>query len=130
MKRFGFWLDPLFLLAATVYALNQAILKPWLSYPFLHEHLNDLLLVPAALPIVLGIQHLWGLRPGDHPPSGGEIVFHAAVWSIICEGIGPFLLHHGTADPWDVIAYAAGGLLSWVCWNEPGLKLRRTTHEF
>ena len=117
MKRFRYWRDPLFLIAALGYALNRWLLKPLFLSPFLHGYFNDLLLCPAALPLVLWLQRLTGLRQHDLPPTGLEISLHLVVWSVICEFIGPHWLHHGTADVWDVAAYTAGAIAAGFWWN-------------
>ena len=117
MKRFGFLRDPLCLMAATAYALNRWLLQPFSVSPFLHEHFDDLLLMPAALPVVLWLQRRLGLREHDLAPSWSEMIFHLAVWSVICEFVGPRWLHHGTADIWDVAAYAVGGVAACLWWN-------------
>ncbi len=119
MNRFGYLSDPLFLTAATAYALNRWLLKPLLPSPFLHGHFADLLLIPAALPVVLWLQRLTGLRQHDLAPSWSEMILHLAVWSLICEFIGPRWLHHGTVDVWDVVAYAVGGVVACLWWNRP-----------
>lgn len=121
MSRFGYLRDRLFLVAAAGYALNRWLLKPLLPSPFLHGHFNDLLLIPAALPVVLWVQRLVRLRSHDLAPSWTEMGLHLAVWSVICEFIGPFWLRHGTADPWDVAAYAVGGIAACLWWNRPAL---------
>jgi hypothetical protein len=117
MSRFGYLRDPLFLAAATSYVLNRCWLKTVVRSPFLQGHLNDLLLIPAALPVILWVQRVVGLREHDLVPSWAEMVLHLAVWSVICEFIGPHWLHHGTADAWDVVAYAAGGSVACFWWN-------------
>ena len=117
MKRFGYLRDPLFLVAVAGYALNRWLLKPLLPWPFLHNHFNDLLLIPAALPIVLWMQRLTGLRAHDLTPSWMEMLLHLVIWSVICEFIGPFILHHGRADPWDAAAYAVGGMAARLWWG-------------
>jgi hypothetical protein len=122
MSRYGYWRDPLFVLASAGYALNRWELKPRLAWPFLHAHFNDLLLIPAALPVVLWLQRRLQLRPHDQPPSGAEILLHLSVWSLICEFIGPYYLHFGTADVWDLAAYAVGGLAAFLWWNRPQVK--------
>jgi hypothetical protein len=117
MSRFDYLLDQLFLVAAGGYGLNRWLLKPLIPSPFLHGHFNDLLLIPAALPVVLWVQRLVGLRNHDLSPSWAEMGLHLVVWSVICELIGPRILHRGTADVWDVVAYAAGGLAACLWWN-------------
>ncbi len=119
MSRFGYLRDRLFLMAAVGYTLNRWLLKPLMPSPFLHDHFNDLLLIPAALPALLWAQRLVGLRGHDLAPSWGEMGMHLAVWSVICEFIGPFWLRHGTADVWDVAAYAVGGVVACLWWHRP-----------
>jgi len=123
MRRFGYWKDPLFLLSSAAYALNRWILKPRMHSPFLQDHFDDLLLIPAALPLVLGAQRLLGLRADDKAPSASEVILHWAVWSVVCEWIGPFWFHVGVADIWDVAAYGAGAVAAWLWWNRSNARL-------
>ena len=117
VSRFNYLRDRLFLVALSSYAGNRWLLKPLLPSRFLHGHFADLLLIPAALPVVLWVQRLVGLRQNDRPPSWAEMGLHLAVWSVICEFIGPRWLQHGTADGWDVVMYAAGGVVACFWWN-------------
>jgi hypothetical protein len=117
MSRFGYLRDRLFLISVTAYALNRWLLKPLFPSPFLHGYFSDMLMIPAALPSALWAQRLTGLRLHDLAPSWSEIVFHLAIWTVICEYVGPIWMHRGTADWWDVAAYAFGGILSFLWWN-------------
>lgn len=127
MKRFGYWRDPLFITAAAGYGLNRWWFKPLSAAPFLRGQFNDLLLLPAALPVVLWVQRRLGLRPHDRMPAWSEMLLHLAVWSVICEFIGPHWFHHGTADAWDVVAYTAGGILACLWWHRAAPSFSGTT---
>jgi hypothetical protein len=116
MKPFGYCGDPLFLIAGALYGLNRWWVLPEVHSTFLHGQFNDCLLIPCALPVLLWLQRRLGLREHDRFPSAREIVFHVAVWSVLFEGIGPFVLPV-TRDIWDVGAYAIGGLLAWGWWR-------------
>src|SRR5689334_818224 len=89
MTRFGYLRDVLFLGASVSYALNRWWLKPRVASPFLHGHFNDLLLIPAALPVVLWLQRISGLREHDGTPTWPEMLLHLFVWSLVCEWVGP-----------------------------------------
>jgi hypothetical protein len=114
----------MFLCASAAYALNRWVLKPHIASPFLHNHFNDLLLIPAALPLMLWAHRALGLRKHDEFPAWTEVVLHWAVWSMVCEWIGPFYFHLGVADIWDVASYAVGGMAAFLWWNRQSLVLR------
>ena len=122
VKEFRYWRDPLFLTAVIGYALNQWALKPWVTSPFLKGQFNDLLLIPAALPVVLWCQRQIGVRTDDRAPTGREIALHLGVWSVVCEWVGPVLLGRGTSDPWDIVVYTLGAIGASVWWNRCRLK--------
>ena len=119
MKRFRYLTDPLFLVSCFLYALNRWVLKPHLAYAFLHNHFNDVLLIPCALPPLLLMQRSLKLRSHDRFPEFGEIALYFAVWSVLFEVIGPRLMPWTVGDPWDVAAYAAGGVLAGLWWHAP-----------
>ena len=116
MKTFGYWRDPLFLTTCALYAANRWLVKPHVHSPFLRGQFNDCLLIPCALPLVLWLQRQFGLRGHDEAPSGGEILFHLVIWSVLFEVIGPHLMRV-TGDVWDVVAYSAGGVIAWRWWR-------------
>ncbi|MCX6956162.1 MAG: hypothetical protein NTV51_28845 [Verrucomicrobia bacterium] len=119
MKRFAYARDPLCLLACAGYALNRWALRPvgWAAGPFMRGHFNDLLLIPAALPLLLWLQRRLGLRAADGPPSWREIALHLVVWSVAAEAIAPQLWHHATGDWLDVAAYATGAVVAGCWWH-------------
>jgi hypothetical protein len=118
VNRFGYWRDRLCVAACAAYALNRWALKPRVHWSFLHDHFNDVLLIPAALPLVLWVQRRRGLRTHDQPPTWAEVALHWAVWSAVCEFFGPRFLHKGTADPWDVACYGLGGIAACLWWRK------------
>lgn len=102
------------------------MLKPRIPSEFLHSYFNDVLLIPCALPPLLALQRLLGLRRHDAPPTWGEIAGHLIVWSILFEAIGPYLFPHTTGDPWDVVCYTVGGTVAGWWWNR-GRRIPRQT---
>lgn len=117
MKPFRYAFDPLCLLACIGYGLNRWIVERISSLAFLHGHFNDLLLIPAALPPVLWLQRKAGLRTNDFAPTAGEIALHWLVWSILSEGVGPYIFARATGDILDVAAYAIGAIVASFWWH-------------
>jgi hypothetical protein len=117
--RFAYLADKTFLSACALYATNRFLGKPLLgdSLHFLHNHLDDCLLLPAALPPLLFAFRKLGLRRHDLPPSLREVAEWTLVWGVTFEWAFPRLLHKGVSDWRDVVAYAAGGLVSWLLWR-------------
>jgi hypothetical protein len=83
----------------------------------MRSHFHDLLLIPAALPLVLWFQRKLGWRTHDRPPTVAEISLHVIVWTVMCEGIGPQLFRHATADWRDGLAYLAGAAVAAWWWH-------------
>lgn len=117
MKKFLGLRDPLFLGAVLLYALNRLWWQPAGAPLFFQAWFDDLLLVPAALPLLLRVHAGLGWRRAEMPPTASEIGLHLAVWIVACEVVGPRLLAGVTGDPWDAVAYAVGALLAWAWWN-------------
>lgn len=117
---FNYIADPLFLAASALYVLNCLVLKPALQSPFLSGQLNDLLLVPCAIPILLLSYRVLGLRPRNGAPRAAEIFPILALWTLLFETAGPWLFSQGVADWRDVMAYWAGGAGAWAWWRTPG----------
>lgn len=130
MRRFDYLQDGLFILALSTYAVNRLLILPHLggffrshlswSWSFVHSHLDDLLMMPAALPVVLWIQRQLRWRAHDGPPGWDEMAGHLILWSVICKFVGPRYLHIGVADPWDVLCFAVGGVGACAWWNIKG----------
>jgi hypothetical protein len=121
VKRFGYLCDPLCIVACGLYVLNRLWLRSHVGGPFLTGYLNDLLFIPAALPLVLWVQRRFGVRSDDHAPRWREIALHVVVWSLVAEGIMPHLIQRATGDWQDVIAYSVGAIIAGCWWQDGGL---------
>ena len=118
VKRFGYLRDPLCLAACALYVANRIWWKGAFEGAFFTGYFNDLLLIPAALPLVLWVQRRMGVRATDTPPRWREIGFHFAIWSVTAEGIMPWLTPRATGDWYDVAAYGVGALFAGCWWQE------------
>ncbi|HEX7653284.1 MAG TPA: hypothetical protein VF607_07240 [Verrucomicrobiae bacterium] len=127
MKGFGYLRDPLCWGALSLYAVNRLLIRPHAGpyfhshFPglasFLNAHFDDLLLLPAALPVVLWLQRAFGWRRHDEPPGWGEMWLHLLVWSVMAKIIGPHYLHIGVMDPWDLLYFTLGGVSAVGWWQ-------------
>ncbi len=117
MKCFRYLRDPLFLGCCALYATNRWLIKPHVHVMFFRCWFNDTLLIPCALPPVLMVHRWFGLRAHDAMPTTLEIFAHLTGWAVLFEVIGPWLVPHTTADPWDVVAYAAGAVVALLWWH-------------
>ncbi|MFZ4597242.1 MAG: hypothetical protein ACOYNN_01225 [Terrimicrobiaceae bacterium] len=112
LRPFRYAWEPLCLVALGAYAANR-----WVFHPtFLQGWFNDILLLPAALPIFLWMERKIGLRKTDVPPRGREIAFYFVAWSVAAEIIAPRFFSRSTADPLDVVWYAVGAVVCYVVW--------------
>jgi hypothetical protein len=107
------------LLAWVMYAANRFLLKPLAppSWVWVHSWFQDFLLVPALLPPVLWLFATLKLRESQLFPTWTEILFHTIWWSLFFEFIGPQLLHRGTGDYRDIIAYGLGAIGAGIFWK-------------
>ena len=121
MKRFRYMRDPLCLIACGLYVLNRFWLKRHVGGPFLQGQFNDLLLIPAALPLLLWLQRRVGVRHDDLRPRWSEITLHLVVWSFAAELVAPHVFAHATGDWRDVAAYSVGAIFAGCWWQGAAL---------
>ena len=117
MRVFRYGGDLLCIGACAAYAVNTWLLPETWRGPFLREHFNDALLIPAALPLVLWLQRRLGLRDNDRPPTWPEIALAVGLWSIAAEVVAPLIFRNAVADWRDAVAYAAGAAIAGVWWR-------------
>ncbi|MDB5269772.1 MAG: hypothetical protein JWP58_2812 [Hymenobacter sp.] len=111
--------QPLFLTAALLYAGLQ-VNKRWLHCPlpsWLTSYLSDVLCLPVMLSLALAAHQL---VYGRHQMLPGRWVL--AAWASVAlwfEALLPRWSAQAVADPWDVLAYAAGALAFHRWLNKP-----------
>jgi hypothetical protein len=85
--------------------------------PMIQFHLNDLLIVP----ITAGITRLsmrWLFRAKNYILKLWQTCYIVLFYSILFEGILPFILPRYTSDAIDVLLYIAGGAFYWSVMNK------------
>ena len=81
-RRFGYWRDPFWLMAAAAYAINRWFVPAAWQAPWWHGHFADLLMIPAGLPLWLWLERQLGWRRNDRMPQLDEIAFLLCVWTV------------------------------------------------
>ena len=119
MKKFRYLLDPVCLTACALYVLNRWIIKPHSGPGFFHDWFSDVLLIPCALPPLLWMHRRLNLRAHDGAPTMTEVFGHVALWTLLFEGIGPYLMSHTTGDWMDAVAYVTGAMVAFAIWRCP-----------
>ena len=110
---------PFFIGSLLAYAVLFVLKKTGNHIPLLSDHGADLL----AMPVVLSIA-LWAVRLTDSDRKRYtfrwyHIAFAAALYGFLFEWLFPRLSDRHTADPIDLLAYAAGALLFAFILNRP-----------
>lgn len=114
--------DPLFVAAIILYCVNKLMLLRYglMGGTFFESYLSDILMIPILLPILIWVVSKAGWRDLGTRPTHWEILATLIPVILVCEYIGPIYLRRGVADPLDILAYAAGGFVSWLYWNHGG----------
>lgn len=119
MKPYSPARDPLWLCSVALFALNRWWIKPNFSGAFWHSSLNDVLCLPAWMPIMVWLFARLRLRDWT-PPRPLEIVVCWLFWSVVFEVWMPHTSAFGRfapGDPMDVLAYGAGGVIGFLWWE-------------
>lgn len=110
---------PAFLVAAGLYGLLLALKKSGRYLPFISDYLADFLALPVVLSIALWAVRVTDARRRDYVFQTWHIAFAAVLYGLLFEGLFPLLSARHTADPWDLAAYALGGLAFAALLNHP-----------
>ena len=116
-KPFGYWRDPLSLVAATAYLVNRCLVPRALQAPWWGGHFADVLMIPVGLPCWLWLERRVGWRCDDRLPRWREIAFVLITWTIAAELIAPRIFAGVTGDGWDAVAYLGGAIVSGLLWQ-------------
>ncbi len=114
--------DPFWIIAITCYALHKCWQAVYPDSGWMDHYWNDLWMLPCALPLILSVYGLLGLRELAIRPSGAEILWHGVLWGLMAEFVGPLCFKHAVGDPWDLVAYAVGGFVLFYRWHRVELK--------
>ncbi len=101
--------------SATVYALNRLLFIQMMpEFGFLRQYLSDILALPVYLPVSLYFAWRLHLIPEDYRLHFTHILAAVVIFSLIFEGIIPVFDKSTIGDPFDILAYFAGGFLVYI----------------
>jgi hypothetical protein len=104
-------LHPFFLLCCSLFIANQVAERTGNGFPLLSAYLDDLLCLPIVLTITLFLMQRYALGQPDYRLPDGYLLLAFLIFSLVFEGLLPLLSPVCVRDAWDVVAYAAGGIL-------------------
>ncbi|GAA4352467.1 hypothetical protein GCM10023185_12180 [Hymenobacter saemangeumensis] len=113
---------PLFLGGAVLYGLlllNRRVLHYYVP-PLVRSYLADVLALPLILSLALAFMRRVYFRDARFCLPLSWVASTGLVLAVWFEGVLPWWRPGTTtADPWDAVAYALGGLLFWRWLNQP-----------
>lgn len=86
---------------------------------FLNSYLDDLLAMPLVLGGILAFFRRWVFRSAAFQLSTFQIWSTVAIFSLYFEWLVMYIKPGFTADGWDVLCYALGGLFFQLVINKP-----------
>ncbi|NQV15868.1 hypothetical protein HQ531_10460 [bacterium] len=100
------------LTAAPIYLLNLWFILPLANTPlFFNNYLGDFLALPIYLPVSLYLAAQLKIVPNLYRLHWIHVLGTIILFSVIFEGLVPVFDTRSTRDPFDLIAYFAGGIL-------------------
>jgi len=116
--------------SASIYALNRLLLIPiFPEVGFFKRYLGDMLALPVYLPLSFYLAWRLHLIPEDFQFKITHIVGAGIIFSILFEGLIPAIDATAIRDPWDILAYFAGGLVVFGVGIQPSQKLISNTKD-
>ncbi|MDB5290669.1 MAG: hypothetical protein JWL69_1910 [Phycisphaerales bacterium] len=119
---FRYLADPVCIASLVLYTINRYFLKPHhIGGWFTHGYFNDVLCLPLFVPMILYAQHLIGLRKHFGFPRLWEIFQNWVVFTVVFQVVIPRFpkTFIAAGDPYDILAYLAGGVIAWIYWSAP-----------
>ncbi|MCF7826352.1 MAG: hypothetical protein K9N29_06850 [Candidatus Marinimicrobia bacterium] len=100
------------LVSTMAYVINRLLVIPmWPDFDFPRKYLGDILALPVYLPLSFYLALRLRLIPEDFKLHFMHIMAAGVIFSILFEGLVPLIDQTSTPDPFDILAYFAGGLV-------------------
>ena len=102
--------NPIFLFSCVAYAALKATRYSNFRVPLVHDYVADVLCMPVVLTLSMVAMRLLRQNPG-YQLNRAQIITTVLMFAILFEGLFPLMSPRFTADPIDILCYAAGALL-------------------
>jgi hypothetical protein len=107
-----------FWLALVLYAINQIAEDSGILVPLLYSYLDDILCPLIVLGFTLTFQQQITYRNPNYTFSYGHVLTFIIVYSVLYEVVFPADDNRHFSDPWDIMAYTAGGVIFYKFGNK------------
>ncbi|NQT61621.1 MAG: hypothetical protein HQ556_01570 [Candidatus Marinimicrobia bacterium] len=104
--------------SAGIFAINRLLLIPLFpELGFFRKYFGDVLALPVYLPLSYYLAWRLGLIMDDFQIKITHVLGAGIIFSLLFEGLIPFIDESSTRDPMDILAYFAGGLVLYIVAN-------------
>jgi hypothetical protein len=105
-------------ISVCLYAINRLLIIPLFpEVGFFRKYFGDVLALPVYLPLSYYLAWRLGLIMDDFQIKITHILGAVIIFSLLFEGLLPFIDATSTRDPIDILAYFAGGLVLYIVVN-------------
>ena len=111
------FIPPFFRFALSAYLLLFILKKAGIYLYFISDYVADFLTLPVVLAITLIIIRKVLPNQKIYSFKVWHVLYTVVLYGFLFEWVFPKLDKSATADPWDLLAYALGGVVFWFWMN-------------
>ncbi len=101
--------------SASMFAINRILLIPLFpEIGFFRKYFGDIVALPVYLPLSFYLAKRLGLLVDDFHLRIPHILGGVFIFSLLFEGLVPLIDKSSIRDPYDVLAYLAGGFVLYI----------------
>ncbi|PQJ32481.1 hypothetical protein BST92_11320 [Nonlabens arenilitoris] len=109
----------IFVICLLIYCIVQVMKSEnYVTYPFVYNHLNDLVVIPIVATI--GLHAIWMVKKNRQLRVGIiGLLSLVMLYSLYFEYYLPLSNARYTSDFWDIVCYAAGAIIFYIAQKLP-----------
>ncbi|ASS74651.1 hypothetical protein CIG75_06485 [Tumebacillus algifaecis] len=104
----------LLIIGSALFLINEILIKAVTDNPFIHGHLNDILIIWAFIPFLNLLLSLLPIFRTFRIVTLRSCLLLTLLIGIVWEYLLPLLATVGTSDPIDLVMYILGGATYWL----------------